>query len=168
MAVAIDIKMFGDRQFIRRIRAMRYRARNMSPVLQEVGEDMLDIIEEQFETEGRRSGSRWKELSFWTVQKRGSAHPILVDNANLLLEVTDESNLLVTDDSVTVQIRDPKLATIAESHQYGYRNSLTGNLVPARPIIDFTDMDRLGFRRKITNFLVRGDYRLREGRYANR
>ncbi len=135
---------------------MRYRARNMEPVLRDIGDDWLDMIEQNFEHEGSVSGRAWDELAYSTVKKRGSAHPILVHSAEMLIEMTDPDLLQTTDDMVTLRL-SPSVATRAEAHQYGFMNALTGEPVPARPIVRFGPEDRARWRRWITEYLVDGD-----------
>lgn len=156
MADDVNITIFGDEFFRNRIRAMRYRARDMSPILQEIGEDWNEIVTEQFATEGLRSGSKWEELKPGTISRRRSAHPILVDSGDMLIEMTGPDNIRVTDDSVTLHL-PPEVETRAEAHQFGFHNALTGTEVPARPMVDFTDFDRERFEKKIADYLTDGD-----------
>lgn len=156
MADRVSIDLFGDTIFRRRLLAARYRARNMQPILAEIGHDLQAHIAEQFATEGARSGNPWAQLQEWTIRERGSAHPILRDTGGMFAELISPTNLFVSDDEVFIRLT-PEEEVKAESHQHGYRNALTGNEVPARPIVDFTDFDRIRMRRKITNYLVNGD-----------
>jgi hypothetical protein len=156
MAERVSIELFGDEHFRRRIIATRYRARNMSPVLGDIGRDFQDIIKHQFDTEGARSRRPWKQLTDFTVMRRGSAHPILRDSGAMYAELIDPMNLFVDDNSVAI-ILSPHEEAKAESHQHGYHNAMTGRDVPARPIVDFTWVDRGRFQRKITRYLVDGD-----------
>lgn len=156
MAEEAVIQLFGDKFFKRKIQAMRYRSRNMSPVLSDIAEDWIVITEEQFATEGARSGHPWAQLARDTYLHRGSKHPILVWTGDLLIEVTGPDNVDVTDDSVTMTLPE-NIRDIGEAHQYGFTNARTGRPVPARKIVDFTDLDRERFAKKITKFLVDGD-----------
>lgn len=156
MAESISIQLFGDELFKRRIMAMRYRARNMSPVLNDIAEDWLAITEEQFATEGKRSGRPWAPLERETYLRRGSKHPILVDSGELLIEMSGPDNIDVSDDSITMTLPE-EVREVAEAHQYGFFNVAAGKQVEARPIVDFTDLDEERFARKITKFLVEGD-----------
>lgn len=155
MAVAISFTMFGDEFFRRRILAARHRARDVSPVLDRIAEDWLEIVEEQFETEGARGGSKWEGLAFSTIKKRGSAHPILIDSGDMFQELITPENVRVTDDSVTMELGDQTVK--AESHQYGFTNP-QGAEVPARPIVQFRDDDRARWREWITDYLVNGRF----------
>lgn len=155
MAVEVRISLFGDKFFRRRILAVRHRAANMHPVLNKIGDDWLNIIEEQFATEGARSGTPWAQLARDTKLGRGSAHPILVDTADMLLGMTDPENLHVSDDEVTLHLPSNRRVA-AESAQYGFHNVRADKDVPARPMVAFTEADRAGWRRDITDYLVHG------------
>lgn len=162
MADEVKIEMFGDVFFRRRLRKLAFRAMDMRPVMHDIGDDMLQIIEEQFATEGARSGHKWAELRFDTISRRGSAHPILIDSGDMFLEVTDPANKRVTHDSVTINFPMAQ-KTKLESAQYGFHTRDGGGressveFIEPRRVIDFTDLDHVNFRRKITDFLVSGD-----------
>jgi phage gpG-like protein len=153
MATEVSISLFGDKVFKRKILAVRYRAKNMSPVLGRIADQWLDIIEEQFTTEGARGGNPWTKLSRETKLRRGSAHPILVETGDLLIEMTDPGSVKVTDDEIRMELpRD----VVARSHQHGFFNTRAGRSVPARPMVAFTEADRLKWRGSITDYLVNG------------
>lgn len=156
MATGVSIQLFGDELFRRRIQAMRYRARDMSPILAEIGDDWIQIAEEQFDTEGRRGGKAWKALARETKFNRGSAHPILIHFGDMFDAIITPSNIHVTDDSVTMRL-PIRQHQKAEAHQYGFYNVAAKKHVPARPWTAFTAMDRKNFARKITDYLVNGD-----------
>jgi hypothetical protein len=170
--VAVSLRLFGDELFRRRILAMRYRARDFSPVLHDIKNDWTDIIERQFATEGAASGRPWAPLARATVLRRGSAHPILVRSGDLLINVTDPDHIHVSDHELTLH-PPPEVETRALAHQFGFSNVNAINSssaqqvlsgpgmrdVPARPWAVFTDIDRRRFTGKITNWLVNGDSR---------
>jgi phage gpG-like protein len=156
MATGVSIELFGDEFFRRRIQAMRYRARDMSPILKEIGNDWQDITEEQFDTEGRRGGAAWKQLARETKFNRGNAHPILIHFGDMFDALITPGNIHVTDSSVTMRL-PLRERTKAEAHQFGFFNVMANKDVPARPWIAFTELDRKNFARKITDYLVNGD-----------
>lgn len=158
MPLEVRIDMFGDTLFRRRIQAMRHRSRNMSPVLEDVGEKWIDIIEEQFDMQGARTGKKWAKLEFDTIKRRGSAKPVLIDKGDMFDFLLTPDNLSVTDDSVTYDFgENAEIAQRAEAHQFGFINAMTGKPVPARPIVGFLESDEEMFRDMIQDFLVRGD-----------
>lgn len=157
MAVEVSINIFGDDMFRRGIRRMAFRAIDMKPVLHFVKDDWLRLTEEQFATEGARSGHPWKQLDSSTISRRKSAHPILVETADMLLNVTDPDHINVHDDGVLMELPFGEVLDRAESHQYGYVNALTGKPVPARPFVDFTPRDRHRWESWLGDYLVNGN-----------
>jgi phage virion morphogenesis protein len=155
MAVEVKITMFGDAYFRRKILAIRHRAKNMGPVLKRIADEWLDVIEEQFASEGSRGGTPWAKLSRDTRFHRGSAHPILVDSADLLLHMTNPENLHVSDDEITLHLPASR-EVVAASHQYGFFNVRAGHEVPARPMVVFTEADIQKWRGDIADYLVDG------------
>jgi hypothetical protein len=161
MAEDIAINVFGDQQFRLKIMAMRGRAADMSPVLESIGDDWLDIVEETFASEGRRIlGRPWAPLARETVVQRGSSHPILVDTAEMLVEMTDPANIRISGQEITMDLpgvmESSGVGVRAESHQYGYWNQQAEREVPARPMIGFTPLDRKVWNTRMTDYLVNG------------
>lgn len=158
MPAEIKLEVFGDILFRRRIQAMRFRSRDFRPVMRHMGDHLIDKVELQFETEGRASApttSPWKQLDPSTISRRRSAHPILVETGDLLIHMTDPENLKIDHDGFRYEI-PAVIRTKAESHQYGFHNALTGNHVPARPMVVVTDLMRRKWRREIQEYLMDG------------
>jgi hypothetical protein len=72
----------------------------------------------------------------------------------MMLEVTDEENLVVGDDFITLRLGDQEEK--AEHHQYGFFNKQAGRDVPARPIVRFTFVKRAQWRGWLADYLVNG------------
>lgn len=161
MAAEVTIEMFGDVLFRRKIRKMAYRAIDVHPVMADIADDMQNIIEEQFATEGERGGHKWAELKFDTIARRGSAHPILVDSSDMLLEVTDPVHFHARHDGLKVDFPLGPTLQKAESAQYGFhvanQHGYAGVFVEPRRIVEFTDIDRRRFRDKIGDYVAHGD-----------
>jgi hypothetical protein len=155
MAVEVSIEMFGDLLFRREIRAMRYRAMDMSPVMESIGGDLQSHIEHVFQTEGAWSGEKWAQLTIEYAAARGSAHPILIRDGDMLLEMTNPESISVSDDSVTVEIPE-HIKMKAESAQYGF-TSRAGKKIAPRKMVNLSVLDDFAFREKITDYLVNGN-----------
>lgn len=156
MAPEATITVFGDEQFALKIAAMGERADDMSPVLESIADDWIDIIEETFASEGRRIlGRQWHRLATSTIAKRGSSHPILVETAELLVNMTDQGNIRIENDEIMMELPD-SVETKAASHQYGFHNASANKDVPARPMIGFTPLDRKVWNTRMTDYLVNG------------
>lgn len=145
----VYISIFGDTSYRLKLRRTADRADHLQPVLLDIGADWIKINEEMFGTEGRRSGHPWRGLAFSTVKKRGSAHPILFDTGELFDEMVDPIHIRVTDSTLHMALSE-YADRIGEYHQHGTVN------MPARPIVNFTDMDRHHFTRKIRDFVMPG------------
>jgi hypothetical protein len=153
MPEQVKITVFGDDHFVNKMRRMAFRALDAEPVMRSIGQDFLDIVEEQFATEGARGGRPWAQLKFDTITRRGSAHPILVDSGDMLIEMTGPDNLDVSSDSVELKL-PANILQKAESAQYGF--TAHGKTVRPRRMIDFTIFDRHHFRNKISRWLTDG------------
>lgn len=145
---SIKIEMLGDKLMSRRLRSLARRSLDFSPVLHTIGIKWVGWIEEQFGSEGMRfNGVRWQGLAIRTIKARGgAAHPILFDQGNLFDEMTDVSNLSVTDHTLSMKI-DGEQAEIGERHQTGTSH------MPKRRILDFTPMDRQEMLDDLGDFL---------------
>lgn len=133
--VLINWEIDGLDPFALRLEKMAYNAINTSPALKEVGEMWVGWIEEQFETQGVRFlGHKWTKLARDTQLRRKAAGPILIEDANLLLEVTNPDNVSWGDDEVVLEIADDQ-AKYGGFHQTG-----TGRM-PERPIFLLNEHD---------------------------
>jgi hypothetical protein len=154
MPESVSIKVFGDDHFRHKIQKMSLRALDAEPVMHSIGHDFLDIVEEQFATEGARGGRPWAQLKFDTITRRGSAHPILVDSGDMLIEMTGPDNLDISSDSVELKL-PANILQKAEAAQYGFA-APNGKPVRPRRMVDFTTFDRHHFRNKISRWLTDG------------
>jgi phage gpG-like protein len=155
--VAIEIELFGDIAFRHVIENLADRADNMSPAFRQIREQWIHAFEQQFGTEGRRSGNPWKQLSIATASKRGSAHPILFDRGNLFDDIIDENAFFVQDDGITF-VGSGYAREIGGYHQSGTSR------MPRRPIVDLTLADERESIRIIDEHLVPPRTRLRDAR----
>lgn len=155
MAVKVSINVFGDDFWVRRIQAMRYRSRNMEPVLHDIADLWEDWIENQFETQGARGGTPWEKLRTATILNRGSARPILIHSGDMF-DSMGPDNIVVDDDSIRIHWA-PGQEHKAAAHQYGFHNVLADRDVPARPPVVFTALDKARMREMVKDFLVAGE-----------
>lgn len=150
MSIHLHIELFGETAFEYEILNVGKRAMNMSPILSKIAEDWRDRIENQFATEGAVGESgKWTKLAFATIKDRGSAHPILIRNADLFLQATDEQLWRVTDDGIEIDMSEEQ-ERIGGFHQSGTEK------MPRRPIIDFTYDDVYRDTNKLEEYLLKG------------
>ena len=144
----IDFEMLGERQVSREILGVGQRATNAAPAFASIADDITDWTEEQFTTEGGRSGG-WAQLAPSTVKSRGSAHPILRVHGDLMREMTNRASWIITDDFAHFQPEDEQ-ARIGGFHQSGTVK------MPQRRIFDFSLAERAEIVRKIQFWVVKG------------
>jgi phage gpG-like protein len=140
----VSFHLFGDFEFHHQLEQIADHADNMSPAFEAIRDRWTSVLEEQFETQGVRSGAKWEELQFVTIAKRGSAEPILIDSSDLLLRVTDPGSFRIDDDGI---VYDPE----GVADEYGRFHQTGTRFMPQRKIADFTEADERG----IINFLER-------------
>ena len=116
---------------------VRGRCQDMRWFWREVRADYLEMIAEQFNTTGGRSGG-WQPLSPYTVAEKAAAG---YGGAPIMQRTRDLINSLMLGGPMSVEVLAPdylKLGTAvpyAPIHQYG------GGNVPERPLIAVTDAD---------------------------
>lgn len=134
MSAEVSLHLFGDEVFRHRLQNIADRTDNMSPAHEKIRDKWIIWFEEQFATEGRRFGTPWEQLKLETAAKRGSAHPILVDSADLLIHVTDPESFQVDDDGISFKPSEPV-------DEYGKFHQSGTTRMARRPIVEFTEMD---------------------------
>lgn len=148
----VVIILLGDEVFADYLEDVGDRGVSLRPVMTSVIDKIVDWTEEQFATEGARSGNAWEQLARDTIFRRGSAHPILVRDADLLIQTTDESNFTATDDTIELSLPERE-DEIGFYHQHGTVR------MPARPIYDLTPADEDEIHDMIEDFLMHGRFR---------
>jgi len=79
-----EIKAGSESLFHRAFLKLREGLLDWSPAFEVIADDILEpFVEEQFESEGKRAGLTWQELAPETIERRGSAHPILTAEGGL-------------------------------------------------------------------------------------
>ena len=149
MPVAVSIFLLGDEVFADYLEDVGDRGVSLEPVMESVVSKVIDWTEDQFSSEGARSGNPWEQLARDTVLRRKYAHPILIRDASLLIESTTEANFTATDDGFELDMPEEQ-DRIGSYHQHGTTK------MPARPIFDFTPLDREVITEMISDFLARG------------
>jgi hypothetical protein len=145
--IRVKIDIFGDLAFRAKIDRMALRAMDMSEVLDAIGHEWIEWIEEQFGTEGKRFLTPWERLSFRTVKSRGGvAHPILFDEGILFDEMTAGANIRTTDHNLWLDL-DHYAQEVGGRHQHGT------SIMPARPIVRFTTLDQKHIYAMLSEYL---------------
>ena len=103
------------------------------PFEQALNEVIIPRIEMNFASEGN---PKWVRLAQSTVEKRGSAHPILVESGYLKMMAAQEMFWVVEKD---VMWFNP--SAFAAMVRYGQFHESGTRLMPARPFLSFDDTD---------------------------
>lgn len=145
-----DFETYGEKQVLRGLERFEGRLVNSKPVFRTIGEHMMDIINEQFRSEGKRSTGGWAPLKESTIEAKGHAG-ILVDSGDLFRSLTrrgDRGNIF------TVQ---PNLLRLGTTLDYAVFHQKGTNRMPQRKIIEFTEVDRRHFMKIIQRYMVTGE-----------
>lgn len=138
--------------YSRGFEAWAHAAEDMEPVMQRIGDDVVDDVGQMFGTQGAAAGAPWKPLSTkyekWKEQHY-PGRPILVRTGAMRREMLDKLSALHT--SKDRMLYEP-LSGIAMFHQRGGRSTTTftvggGNVteettsgrLPRRPMVAFTE-----------------------------
>jgi len=136
----LNIRIFGIERCKRQLFKGQRRVANMREPLNLVADDMMYVIGQNFSSQGRRGGGRWKGLDESTIKMKAEAgslqRGILVDSGALHDSMTQrgdpDQELEVTPYMIRLASRLP----YAEAHQRG------NDHVPKRDFIRFIPSDR--------------------------
>lgn len=156
MLVGFRVDVMGERQVSTSLLDLEDGMRDLSAPLRVIGDNIVDGIRGQFETEGVRGlGRRWVKLSDpyreWK-QRNYPGRKMLVRTGGMKGALLDKrANLRVTDRRVVYEPRGPR-AEIAARHQ-------AGDGPPRRKIVAVTGMDARAMERTFAHWI-----RYRQGR----
>lgn len=149
--VRFSIEVFGEEQVNRELMRFHDRVGNARPLFASLAHDLEEIERAQFGSEGARSGHPWAWLQAATVrakQAKGLALGILRATNALYESLTGGSGRVreIGTDHLRFGTSDPK----ATLHQRGTVK------MPARPVIDFTETDKVAMTKKVQSYIVDG------------
>lgn len=114
----------------KRIEEMAKRAKNLTPVLRVVAEDVRTFVDDRFESKTDPTGAAWAEMAKSTRRRRGDDANLLIDTARLRQSI-----------AVVVGKTDMRVGTNVE---YGAYHQLGASRLPARRFLPFSpDGDEL-------------------------
>jgi phage gpG-like protein len=139
-------EIFGDKIVERNLQVMGRSALDARPALNRIADIIMDAVDMNFESQGRRGGGSWKRVSpGWQARKVREGLDPRIGHATLALR-----------DSMTSR-RDPDNVTIITRQ----RLSIGSNLVYAepqnvkRPFTTLIEPDMVRIRRTLINHLMR-------------
>ncbi len=169
-----EIQLFGDEELAHTFERIGRRARHMDEVFETIFSQLVNIMGENFLTQGARSGSPWDELKPATIIEKtrlGALHPEdplirfgdLFDAASFIPNSGNRASYHGT--HATFELTG-EAARIGEIHQHGAE--VSG--IPARPFFRLTHSDREDFVDEMHHFLFRRRVRgfVDTGRPVNR
>lgn len=144
---AVRFHLLGERPYERAFEMMGHEARDLSAPFEQIADELLHSVSEQFRTEGTRTGARWHSLSAayakWK-QERWPGRPILVASGKMRAAAFDRGRAVnISPQRLVYEIDDPK----AIYHQRG-----DGHM-PQRRLVDIGAADRRAFDRVFVRWL---------------
>lgn len=151
----LEIQVYGESQINRELLRFGARAVDARPAWELIADDMGDITKAQFETEGGARSGGWVPLKPETLaakQNKGLDSRIL--HATLALSKSFESG-----DPGHIQVMTPQTMEWGSKVPYGVYHQSTAprRVLPRRPIIDFTELDRQSFVKTLQRWVVEGE-----------
>jgi phage gpG-like protein len=146
----IQLDTFGDVQLDRQLVRFQERVTDLSPALELLADDFLDINRRQFDSEGGNSAG-WAPLAASTVSSRGSAHPILVEHGDLRASLTQRGGKGAIREVGPHELFVGTDIGYAQYHQRGTAR------MPRRRPVEFTRRDRERWVKSLQRFVVTGE-----------
>ncbi len=154
--VGIHWAVFGDEVLRRDLLRFEGRVVNAAPAFVAIVEDIKEALGQQFDSEGRHASGGWAPLADETLARKaaeGLDQRILHATQDLMMSLTGE-----TEDTM-VKI-GPELMEFGTDLDYaGFHQTGTVNMPQRRPI-EFTEVDKVEFMRKLQRYMVEGDISL--------
>ena len=149
----LTVKLFGATEVNEMLLNGMRAASNMKPALELVADDMMEVIDINFGSQGRRGGGSWKHLDDYTVERK-------VREGELPLILIATSALR---DSMTMR-GDPNMDLKVTRHEVSLASKLPyANVqdkgggpshLPARPFATFLDSDVREWARICEDYLI--------------
>lgn len=141
----------GDTQMARGFSRLGDSIKDLRPAFKEIVKSFRTIMKKQFESEGGYSGDKWAPLSptyaVWKAENFGG-QPILQLTGLLADSLTSKT-------PYTVEEIDKKSLVIGTKLAYGtYHQTGTGRM-PARPIINLTEQDKMTWMKIFQKFIMK-------------
>ena len=140
------MRLENAQQVLKELKTIEKSMGDLRPVLRVIRRYLLNLIDENFETQGQSSGEKWQEWSdSWKeyrkkINKQGNS--ILEFNGDLRRSMLSQ----IKKDSLT--IGSPLVYSAV--HQFGYDEKN----IPARPFFRFTDENIMDLQAEIHYFYL--------------
>lgn len=147
----LNIDVMGDVQLSRGFSRFAEDVKDLSEPFREIVRQFKGIEQKQFNTEGGYGSGGWKPLAPSTVEhkeREGFSAKILVRTGLLMESLTGESPWTIAE----VRPLELRLGTKLE---YALLHQKGTSRMPARPVIDLTEKDKMDFMKTIQRYLVK-------------
>lgn len=150
-----SINVTGDKRVANRLRGISRRVRDTTPALAELPEVFEDHVDQTFATQGASIGDQWKPLTRPYAARKGAmggGGPLILSGS---LKTSFSGGRYHVEFIGKNSMRWGTKHPVARLHHSGS----PGRRVPSRPILIVTRELREEVQRKISNYVMRGDWR---------
>lgn len=150
----VEIEVFGDRQISRKIMRFSARALRSVPLWNSLYQDLLNIENIQFLTEGQHGSGGWVPLSETTVREKAYRGQM-----PWILRATEALFKSLTRRSAPGNIREiePTWMRFGSSIPYGVHHQFGTVKMPMRKPMDFTETEKVLIVKKVQRFITTGE-----------
>jgi hypothetical protein len=147
MPVAFEVTILGDRVLSRALSRYADKINDFRPAWDSIHLDFVRIEEEQFNTQGGRSGTVWAPLSptyaAWK-EKYFPGRPILQLTTAMWSQFAVGTGMVV--EKTPLSLRMAPTLPCPRFHQQGTRT------MPARKVVQLTEADKMGWMKILHNY----------------
>jgi phage virion morphogenesis protein len=146
-----NVKVYG----VEEVEAMLSRgmaaAEHFEPAMHRIALDIMDVMDKNFESQGRRGGGSWRQLTArWLEWKMEAGYdPRILHMTGALrrsMSIYEDENQEINIDDNSVEVRST--LPYAAAHQFGT------NRIPARPYLEFVEGDPRRWASQCERYLI--------------
>jgi hypothetical protein len=149
----VTFSVYGHKQIERELLRFSARAADASPAWHTIVHLMKEDIKEQFDTEGASMSGGWPPDKPVTIERKaamGLRTETMRATDRLMTSLTDEAN---SDQVVVIDPHGFEFKSLVDYGAYHMGPSADGTR-PARPPVDFTEIQRRKYIKELQGFLV--------------
>jgi len=153
MTQFLSVKIFGADEVNQMLLNGMRAANNMKPALELVADDLMEVIDINFGSQGRRGGGSWKQLDPYTVERKlheGELPLILIATSALR-----DSMTLRGDPNMDLRVSRTEVSLASKLPYANVQDKGGGRSdLPARPFATFLDSDVRHWARLCEDYLM--------------
>lgn len=154
--VVVNFEVYGHKQIERELMRISEFAGDAGPAWEKIVELMKEDIQEQFDTEGASMSGGWAPLKPVTIERKaamGLRPEIMRATDRLMQSLTDERG---SDQRLVFERFGFEFASLVDYGAYHMGPAKDGSR-PARPPVDFTEMQRRKYVKVLQTYLMGGE-----------